>query len=371
MTIARSKRTLPNARVVASVHPEDQTPRQVLRRFRGLLNAGAELRPAGRARHEPKALSAPRYLPRQEIRLFDATFFLTDQLYDDALGYLIAYVMPEPAKAGGPLIYPRIFYKDSSLVWRVASHFVHDHEEYWIGKGDVRWERRADGEYLCTAEETTNLPYEMQNAVDQVSRRKPKRRDDRAVQWVLREAPSNRLEPYADFTAPRRRAAALHRINRGRRVAYFARPGDPGSLRFVKGYEPDFADGVLEEFASWSTFFGGELRKFRILSTNRKIQYLFMSSPTHAWINPPQALTTELSSYGVRTHDVLADDDAFIPGYEYHEHDGDDPANGHSQIPARFAGEPHPLDPARADASAWIEALPVIQEFRARVLGEV
>ena len=25
-------------------------------------------------------------------------------------------------------------------------------------------------------------------------------------------------------------------------------------------------------------------------------------------------------------------------------------------------------DPARADASAWIEALPVIQQFRARVL---
>lgn len=129
----------------------------------------------------------------------------------------------------------------------------------------------------------------------------------------------------------------------------------------------DFEHGVLEEFSAVSRFFGGALRKFRILSTNRTIQYLFIASPTHAWVNPPQALTTELSTYAVRTLDVLADDDVFVPGYEYHEPD-DDPSKHHSQIPAGFAGAPHPDDPARADASDWNEALPVIQEFRARVL---
>jgi hypothetical protein len=149
-------------------------------------------------------------------------------------------------------------------------------------------------------------------------------------------------------------------------VARFLRSGDPRSLRFAPGFEPDFARGVLETSTSASRFFGGELDKYRVLSRNREIQYLFMASPEHAWVNPPQALTTELSSYGVRVHDVLVDEDLTVPPYEYHEVDGDTVA--HTQIPAGYAGPPHPDDPARADATAWVEALPVVREFRRRVL---
>ena len=36
---------------------------------------------------------------------------------------------------------------------------------------------------------------------------------------------------------------------------------------------------------------------------------------------------------------------------------------------AGYAGDAHPDDEHRADASAWIEELPVIRRFRARVLG--
>ena len=126
-------------------------------------------------------------------------------------------------------------------------------------------------------------------------------------------------------------------------------------------FEPDFEEGVLEQARSASRFFGGVLRKFRILSRNRKIQYQFAASPTHTWINPPQTRTTELSAYGVRVHDVLVDEDLCIPAYEYHE-------DGHSQIPRGYAGAAHPDDPARADASAWIEALAPVREFRRRVL---
>lgn len=361
----------PETRVVTGVAPEPVTAREVQRRFRALLAGGAELRPAGRARRDPRVLLEPPYLPRHVVRLFSATIFLTGYLFDDALGFCIAYVaLDGPGGAPARRVFPRLFYKDSSLVWRVASHFVHDHEEYWIGKGDVRLERRPDGDFLCTAEETTNLPYELQPALDVVSRAARRRRCDDAVLLVLREGPSGRIEPYADFVAPRRRAAARHRIHGGRPVAWFARPGDPGSLRFARGFEPDFAGGVLEETSAASRFYGGELRKVRILATNRSIQYLFIASPTHAWVNPPQALTTELSTYAVRTVDVLADELVFVPGYEYHETDGEDPALHHSQIPERFAGPPHPADPARADASAWIEALPVVRAFRREVLGE-
>jgi hypothetical protein len=46
---------------------------------------------------------------------------------------------------------------------------------------------------------------------------------------------------------------------------------------------------------------------------------------------------------------------------EYHEDDS-------SQIPEGYAGAPHPDDPHRADASKWVEALPVVREFRKKVL---
>jgi hypothetical protein len=107
------------------------------------------------------------------------------------------------------------------------------------------------------------------------------------------------------------------------------------------------------------------MRKFRILSTNRKIQYQFVAGPRHVWIVPPQALTTELTSYGVRTIDVNVDDDLSVPGYEYHYLDeSEDPPRLYSQIPEGFAGEISEVDPARADASPWLEQMPVIQQFR-------
>lgn len=362
--IAKSRRrSRPESRVVTGLAPVERTPAQVRNRFRALLEAGATLRPAGDARRDPNVLLTRRYLARHEVRLFDTTIFLTDFLYDEALGFFVGYVVLGE-RSGTPVrtIHPRIFYKDSSLVWRVASHFVHDTEEYWIGKGDVRVEDRTGEEYLVSVEETTNLPFELQFALDDVSRRRRRRRDDDAIALVLREAPSGRIEPYADFTGPRRAAAARHAINGDRPVARFRRHGDPSTLVFERGFEPDFSRGLLEEHTTQSKFFGGTLRKFRILSSNRVIQYLFFASPAHAWVTHPQALSTELSTYGVRTVDVFAADDLSIPGYEYHE-------DGHSQIPVGYAGAPHPMDPYRADASAWLEELPVIREFRAKALN--
>jgi hypothetical protein len=354
----------PATRIVVGLAAEPGPPARAARRLRALLDAGARLAPAGRAREDPSVLLAAPYLPRHEVRLFDATFLLSDYLHDEALGFLVAYVILGERRGDGRVarVQPRIFYKDSSLVWRVASHFVHDADEYWIGKGDVHRERLDGGEYLCSMEETTNLPYEIQAALDAVSRARKRRRDDDAVPLVLREGPSGRIEPYADFVAPRRRAAARWRVTGGRPVARFARRGDPRSLRFAAGFEPDLDSGLLEESHSESRFFGGAMRKVRALSKNRSIQYLFYASPTHVWIGPPQTLTTELSTYGVRVDDVPVDEELCIPAYEYHE-------DGHSQIPAGFAGAPHPDDPHRADASAWLEELEPVREFRRKVLG--
>jgi hypothetical protein len=354
-------------RVVVGLRPLDRSRRQVAQEFRALVAGGARLLPAGEARRRPSSLLESRYVPRHAVSLFDVTYYLTDFRFEEGLDFFVGYVALASVNGSGPgTLHPRIFYKDSSLVWRVASHLCGDG---WIGKGDVRVVRDRDGERLASDEDSSNLPYEIQTAFDVISRRRPKRRDDNATRLVLRSAPASRIRPYADFTTPRRRAEAAHPLNGGRPVARIRRRGDPTSLHFSRGFEPDF-ERILEVDRSGSRLYGGVVRKYRIASRNGLVQYQLVASPTHVWINPPQALTTEITSYGIRAIYVRADEEIFVPGYEYHYVDDSvDPPELHSQIPPGWAGAPSSIDPGRADASAWIEALPVIREFRRRVLG--
>jgi hypothetical protein len=359
-------------RIVGRVRPVQATPAQIEREFRGLLAAGVPLRACGSARRSPERLLRWGYTPKHAVRLFDASFYLTHLRLGDELRFFVAYVRLGGGRAGGDReIHPRIFYKDSSLVWRSPSHYIRSAHENWIGKGDVK-RVREDGAWLeYGAEETTNLPLELQPALDLLSRRGPRpRRDPRAIGRILRRAPDGRFEPYRDFSAPRARARSdpRNRIHGGEPIAWFTRRGDPASLRFARGYPPDFSGGLVEVTRSGSKLYGGRVRKYRILSQNRRIQYQFVAGPRHVWIIPPQALTTELSSYGVRTIDVEADEDLFVPGYEYHFVDETvSPPRLHSQIPEGFAGAASRVDPSRADASAWLEGLPVIREFRRRL----
>jgi hypothetical protein len=360
-------------RIVPSVAPSELRPAQVAREFRRLIQDGAKLRPAGEARRRPSQLLSRGYTPRHKIELFDTRFYLTDVRQDSNIRFFVAYVVPALPRRGRLEIHPRIFYKDVSLQWRAASHFIRAEGENWIGKGDVRTVVKHGYEVTSSAEETTDLPLEMQTALEILIRRVASvRTDARGVALVLRRAPRHRIEAYRDFTEPRRRAQADPRnlIHGGRSIARFTRKHDPTSLRFVAGYDPDFEAGILEVASSRSRLYGGEVERFRILSKNRKIQYLFLAAPRHAWIVPPQATTTELSSYGVRTVDVVADEDLFVPGYEYHYVDTDeDPPVLVSQIPTGFVGATSELDATRADASAWLDRVPVIEEFRRRVVA--
>jgi hypothetical protein len=344
--------------VVRSVAPSEATPREVAREVKGLLAAGSAIRPAGAARTRPLQLLAL-YPPRYAVRLFDARFFLAELREDENFRFFVTYVR----LGDGAELFPRLFYKDSSLVWRCATHWISAPGVHWIGKGDCKVIDADDGETVCSAEETTNLPYELQAALDDLSRRaKRVVWDARALGRILRRAPVGRFEAYADFIGPRRRAMATRaaRINGGRPIAWFARRGEPGSLRFAPGFAPDF-ERLVEVTRSASRMYGGEIRKLRFLSQNGCVQYQFVAGPRHVWIIPAQALTTELSSYGVRTVDVVADEDVFVPGYEYHYlEDG----ALYTQIPPGFAGAASDVDPTRADASPWLEKLPVIQEFR-------
>lgn len=370
-----TSRRIPTA-IAPSARPSPLSADEVRRELGRILASGARLRPAGLARHEPSALARGRYAPTSLIELFGTRFFLSDYFQTPQLRFFIAYVVqPGPT---GPVraVWPRIVYKDGSLVWRAASHMVSTDDDFWIGKGDIRTWWEGGEEHYESVESTTDLPFEMQTALEVCARKTIKvRNEKRALDLVLRNAPPSRVRAYRDFTGPRERAAANPRnlVNGGRPVARFRKVAgrkDPRTLEFASGYEPDFRRGILEKAESTSVLYGGRLERYRVLSTNQRIQYLFFSGPKQVWIIPPQATTTELSTFGVRTVDVVVDDDLCCPGYEYHFLDDTvDPPEFYSQIPEGYAGEVGPHDPSRADASPWLDQLEVIREFRRKVLG--
>lgn len=348
-------------RIQSGIAPSRQRPAAVERELRALLAAGCRIRPAGTARTRPAALLA-QYPPRYAVELFGAHFFLAELREDENFRFFVAYV-----RLGGARdLHPRLFYKDSSLVWRCATHVISAPGVHWIGKGDVKLVDDETGQTEYSAEETTNLPYELQGAFDALSRRaETVQWDARALKRILRRAPVGRYEAYADFLGPRRRAAARPggRIHGGRPVAWFTRKNDPTSLRFAAGFAPDFSR-VVEVTRSASRMYGGAIAKLRILSKNRQIQYQFVAGPELVWIIPAQALDHELSSYGVRTVDVIADEDVFVPGYEYHYQEA---GELYTQIPPGFAGPASEVDATRASAAPWLDRMPVIQEFRRRI----
>ncbi len=366
MTVLRAPYPAP------AVVPEALTPRQVGIQFRRLLEKGHVLRPAGTARVDPPSLLRLGYTPRYRIDFFATRFYLSNLRQDDQFRFFVAYVrLPQrPAGRGAWPIYPRIFYKDSSLVWRCASHFIASDRDQWIGKGALK-PVPGDEDLLASAEETTDLPFEIQAALDDASRRDGRARaDHRAIPLVLRQGPDGRIEPYADFTEPRRLAMARHPVNGGKDVAWFARDDRPSSLKFAPGFAPDLRRGVVDLYHSRSRLYGGDIAKYRILSRNRQVQYTFIAGPRNVWIMPPQTLTRELMTYGVRPIDVPCAENLCLPGYEFHYHDSDNDASSmHSQIPAGFAGAASEIDSSRADTSPWNDHMPIVKAFRRLVLG--
>ncbi len=357
-----------------SVRPSTLTPQQVTREFRRLIDSGTPMRCVGDARDNPEILLSSGYTPKYRADLFDTRYYLTNVRQNPDIRFFVAYVVQKNHRTERVEIYPRIFYKDISLIWRSASHFVRSEGENWIGKGEMRT-YVIDGEEIeQSVEETTDLPLEIQTALETLSRKA--RRvpfDDVAIALVLRRGHDDRIEPYRDFLEPRVRARSDPRnlINRGRSIARFTRKNDPTSLRFAKGFEPDFERGIIEVSTSKSKLYGGSLKRFRMLSKNRKIQYLFFAGPNSVWIIPPQTTAANLTSYGVRAIDVIADEDLCIPGYEYHFlDDSEDPPVFVSQIPEGYAGAASEFDPSRADASPWLDRIPVIREFRRKILKD-
>ncbi len=363
-----TERLLPAAlKDLQAVAPEALSPSAVSSEFRRLLDRGFQLQPAGDARRHPRQLLELGYTPKSKVHLFDTDFYFSRPRQNPDLRFFVVYLVSR--REGAPaVISPRIVYKDISLIWRAASHIFIEGDELWIGKGDTRTDRRGDYDFEESAEWTTDLPFEIQTALESLNRVRHVRQDFRALPLVLRRASHDRIRAFADFTGPRQRARNQGLIVcEGEKVVYFRRHGDPTSLRVRPGFEPDWRNGVVENFSSRSRLYGGAVRRFRVVSRNRIIQHLFFFAARHSWMIPPQATTLALSNYGVRTVDVNHDEEAYVPGFEYHfeEAEGE---GFHSQIPEGYAGEPSEIDDSRADASAWLDQIPLLVEARRRLL---
>ncbi len=366
-----SKKSTIATDTIKNVVAKNKSPRQVGEHFRRLLVSGYELRADGQAKKDPTMLLRSGYTPKYEIELFGNRFFMCNQREAHGLKAMPAFVLPAiQPRSRKPRIHARVFYKDSSLVWRSPSHYINTPDEQWIGKGAMRWQDKRGVRGWFSAEETTNLPFELQAALDDVSHRgRRKQNDHRLLFLVLHNAPSDRVRPYRDFEGPRVKAMKLraNRINNNRPIAWFVDENDPRSLQIKSGFEPDFRT-VIDISASRSSMYGGAIKKYRIASNNRLIQYLFVAGPQHVWLVHPQAFTVELSSYGLRTVDVIGDEDLNIPGYEFFDNEGSGEID--DQIPPGFAGPVCPVDPDRADASPWNERLPIIEAFRRSILAK-
>lgn len=371
---ARTEEAVIPAAIVPSAALSPLSEGQVEREFGKLVDSGVEFKVPGSFRGDPKSLLSSGYTPKFKIELFDTAYYMTRLRHDGDEKVLAAYVVQKNPKTGKPVIYARLFYKDYSMIWRSPSHFQGSEAGVdWFGKGDFEpYSRSADG-IKYSMEETTNLPLEIQTALDQIGTTPgiPKI-DTKLASRIVRGSLRNRPAPYTDFTAQRKAAKENPKnlINKNKRIAYFTQRNDPSTLKFVKGYEPDFQSGIIEVSVDKGTrtdYYGGPLTKYRILSANRKVQYQFIAGRNHFWLNPPQALTTQLTTYGSRSVDVMADYDLFLPGFEYHYEDDD--GSIYSQIPPGFAGKSNPhFDPV-ADASKWHAQLPVIQQFKRVVVS--
>jgi hypothetical protein len=355
---------------IASIVPSRLQPKAVATELNERLKHGAELiLPNG---HQPAAVLR-QYSPRYQLRLFDTTIYLSRVVQNESIRFFVAYVTQDNALGK---IFARLFYKDISLIWRCASHYAQFDNGVWIGKGAVTTVVERGMEYLESLEATTDLPLEIQTALEEFSHRlKVIPYDDVAIPIALRHAPRQRIQPYRDFLAPRAKAAKnrAQLPNRGRSVARFRRAADPTSLYFVAGFEPDLLTGVLERASLASSLYGGAVTRYRILSVNRQIQYSLVASRKHFFIASVQSISAKLSSFAVRVIDAVVDETVLLPGYDYHFLDEEaDPPELHSQIPKGFAGSQSRTDPSRADTSRWLNQVPMLRAFaRAHRAGKL
>jgi len=274
--------------------------------------------------------------PKYKIVLNGITYYLSEPYIssENERPYFTAFIYRVNPETGKEEIFARTIYKSNSQnVWRVASH---KGPGGWIGKG--------------LGEETTNAPLEIQSLLEKIYLAKGELKVQKGFYEVLIE--EGYLAP-EDFS----QTIVFHgkELNGGISIGNFTDKGNPASFKFLAGYEPDLENGIVETFESKNPIYG-TVKLYRILSTNRQIQFIFnVDSEDRVWVGAVQPMGSRLTRFGVRADRVNVDENLLMPANEYYR-----------QIPEQFRGE-HKVD-SYYDASAFLNQIPAIIEFRANVL---
>ncbi|MCX5701739.1 MAG: methyltransferase domain-containing protein, partial [Candidatus Omnitrophica bacterium] len=291
------------------------------------------------------------FVPQYKISLNGMDYYLSKPYTSQRNGrpYFIGFLHRINPETGVEEIFARTIYKSNSQnIWRIASS---EGPGGWIGKG-------------LEDEMTTNAPLEIQSSLEKLCLDNGK--------LEIKEGFYDDLEKRADFKSPEEfnHTILLHgeELNGGISIGSFAETGNPESYRFQNGFEPDFNNGVIEEFNTYSPIYG-DVESYRMLSNNKQVQFVFnVDRENRVWIGAVQSVTPRFTRFGVRADriDIGAMEmeniegvnrpvDILMPASEYD-----------TQIPKGYIGN-HKAD-RYYDASPFIDKIPVIKEFRQKVL---
>ncbi len=281
----------------------------------------------------------------------------------------VYYFYRKNPKTGEEEIFTRSVYRSNSQnVLRVASH--RRPERRWIGKG--------------LGQATTTLPLELQSTFEkiyQTALSKGKLEKKEAFYEILRAKDSHmpadsfmksmiayergeeaeqkdEKEPEEQILIGKFNEHDRDQIEFIKGEMIFPR-GIPETFGFTPGFEPDFENGVVETFETDNPVYGGKVTSYRIISKNKEAQYLFnVDMKGRVWIGDVQGTHSEITRFGVRKNTIYIPSDFLTPANEYE-----------SEIPEGYKGEWQHSD--YWDASAYIDKLPVVQEFRDKVLNKL
>ncbi|MDP3703201.1 MAG: cysteine peptidase family C39 domain-containing protein, partial [Candidatus Omnitrophota bacterium] len=283
--------------------------------------------------------------PKHQVQFGQDHFYISDAFIDaGGRTAFLAYLLHRDSTTGQPVIFVNAYYKSNSQnVWRAASH----HAGPWIGKG--------------FGEAGQMLPMELQSTFEHIVA------SQRASQGVY-EKPGRFFDVLGfDVQGP-----MVSMVVGGPNRVVIAELNHAGQtnpalanhhINFRPGYEPDFHRGVVEHFQADNPVYS-KVTSYVILSANRQVQYLFnVDGAGRVWVGGVQGTSETLIRQGVRRDNLqyVVPEELLTPAFEYLK-----------QMPTGYleARNVHPRNLQYADASAFLNKISVIQEFRRHVLGQ-
>jgi len=335
------------------------------RRFKEALDQGIPLRIYAPEDEDDipvtyEYLALEGHAPLHRIRFGDDTYYISRPFIgpDNRISF-IAYCQHIDSRDNKPKLFVNEFYfSGSHAVWRAASHRAWG----WIGKG--------------VDEHSQTLPLEiipfLNRIVEKAGNIETREYDLFKILGIGGIIPAeSQIFTHVDVLNGQRAAPELD-LTGSRRIVVAEEvslaPADSDELhryRFPdEGYKPDFTSKKILRYPSRNDVYG-RITHYRILSRNKKLQYLFnVSEEGLVWIGSVQSVSKDLNRQGVRQDapNIIVPPTLLQAPYDY-------PSEIVKNLPQGYLGDDHPGHPEYASAAKFTEKIDLVVEFRAEVLS--